>query len=263
MITLIDGLKKCKECGISKTLTEFHKDKKSKNGLVSTCKTCRKEYYHDNKEKMKEYGKQYRIENKEKLKEYYQDNKEHKKEQKKEYYQDNKEAINQHHKEYYRDNKEKKKEYYHDNKEHKKEQAKKHYHDNKEEINQKMKEYYHDNKDKLKEQKKEYYQNNKEQVKKDYTTRKRLLNGFKKECVICGFKDKTALVFHHRDPKEKKFNIAHKKMTNFEKLQTEIAKCTVLCSNCHKSFHYYNHNPSERPKELLKKYIQLDLNPIT
>jgi hypothetical protein len=80
-----------------------------------------KEYYQDNKEKIKEHNKEYYQDNKEKIKEqkkeYYQDNKDKLKEHRKEYYQDNNEKIKEYNKEYYQDNKEKMKEYYQDNKE--------------------------------------------------------------------------------------------------------------------------------------------------
>ena len=83
-----------------------------------------KEYYEDNKDKIKEYQKEY-----------------HKGYQKK-YYNDNEEKIKEYYKEYYNDNKEKikkqTKEYREQNKEKIKEKNKKYYNDNKEKINQKI-----------------------------------------------------------------------------------------------------------------------------
>jgi len=85
------------------------------------------------------------------VKEYYQDNKEKIKENRKDYYQDNKEKIKENRKDYYEINKEKikekDKEYYLNNKEKKKEYREKYKQNNKEKI----KEYYHNNKEKLKE----------------------------------------------------------------------------------------------------------------
>ena len=83
-----------------------------------------KEYYVDNKEKIKEQNKEYREDNKEKLKEknkeYYEKNINKKKKKAKEYYEDNKEEIKNKKKIYY----EKNKKYYENNKEEIKEQKK-------------------------------------------------------------------------------------------------------------------------------------------
>lgn len=55
-------------------------------------------------------------------------------------------------------------------------------------------------------------------------------------CIICGEDDPIVLEFDHRVPSEKFMNISD--MITFKygikKLQLEIDKCDVLCSNCHK-----------------------------
>jgi hypothetical protein len=43
-------MKKCNKCNIEKFLNEFCKDKYSPDGLDYKCKTCRKEYFKQNKE---------------------------------------------------------------------------------------------------------------------------------------------------------------------------------------------------------------------
>ena len=53
-------MKKCKKCGIEKSLTEFGKRTASKDGLMYNCKQCKKEEYENNKEKRKDYLEQYR-----------------------------------------------------------------------------------------------------------------------------------------------------------------------------------------------------------
>ncbi len=69
---------------------------------------------------------------------------------------------------------------------------------------------------------------------------KEINNWYKKykqtlSCKHCGFSDWRALDFHHRDPKEKKFNIGAKAFTNaVSTLMEEMAKCDVLCANCHR-----------------------------
>lgn len=63
------------------------------------------------------------------------------------------------------------------------------------------------------------------------------------KCEICGYnKNLSALEFHHKDPLEKDFqlDIRHFSNSNIDKLQTEIDKCVLLCSNCHRE----THNPS-------------------
>jgi len=84
-------VKKCSKCKIEKNYSEFHKDKKAKDGLRSRCKCCLKKYYQENKE----YIKQYRKENKERIKQYYQENKERINEYNKQYQQENKEHNKQ------------------------------------------------------------------------------------------------------------------------------------------------------------------------
>lgn len=55
-------------------------------------------------------------------------------------------------------------------------------------------------------------------------------------CVECKESDIRVLEFHHRDPRKKKFNISVNHTVS--QIKKEIAKCDVLCSNCHKKVHY-------------------------
>ena len=53
-------------------------------------------------------------------------------------------------------------------------------------------------------------------------------------CEICGYNEHScALQFDHRDPSQKLFNIAHGKDHSWKSFLAEIAKCRVLCANCH------------------------------
>ena len=71
---------------------------------------------------------------------------------------------------------------------------------------------------------------------------------FKQECVDykggkccrCGYKKCLgALEFHHRDPSQKDFAVGSiKKETLTDKIKSELDKCDLLCSNCHKEEHY-------------------------
>lgn len=57
-------------------------------------------------------------------------------------------------------------------------------------------------------------------------------------CKVCGEPHFACLDFHHRDPKEKKFNIGMQVGTySLKKLRVEVAKCDVLCANCHRKLH--------------------------
>lgn len=55
-------------------------------------------------------------------------------------------------------------------------------------------------------------------------------------CLICGEREPVCLDFHHMDPSKKEFNLS-KLLRSQEKLANEVAKCVVLCSNCHRKLH--------------------------
>lgn len=55
-------------------------------------------------------------------------------------------------------------------------------------------------------------------------------------CVRCGYnKCVAALEFHHLNPSQKEFGIAHKGITrSWDKVKIELDKCILVCSNCHR-----------------------------
>ena len=61
---------------------------------------------------------------------------------------------------------------------------------------------------------------------------------FKKQffCVECGESDIRVLDFDHLDPSEKSFNLgdAIRRGYSFDRIKEEVAKCQVLCANCHR-----------------------------
>lgn len=61
-------------------------------------------------------------------------------------------------------------------------------------------------------------------------------------CVKCGENDPCCLEFHHLNPSEKEFNIsdAIKNGYSIKRIELEMKKCIVLCSNCHKKEHANN-----------------------
>lgn len=67
---------------------------------------------------------------------------------------------------------------------------------------------------------------------------KNLKKDFK--CEICSINDFRVLDFHHKDDSNKEFNIGDVSRLGLgkEKIIAEIAKCKVLCANCHRILHY-------------------------
>jgi hypothetical protein len=65
-----------------------------------------------------------------------------------------------------------------------------------------------------------------------------------KSCTKCQEDHPACLDFHHRDPSKKDMEIA--KMAhgrcNKETILLEIAKCDILCSNCHRKYHWEQGN---------------------
>tara|TARA_Y100000310_G_scaffold242079_1_gene246240 strand:+ start:2576 stop:3424 length:849 start_codon:yes stop_codon:yes gene_type:complete len=58
-------------------------------------------------------------------------------------------------------------------------------------------------------------------------------------CQTCSLKDPDVLCYHHRNPKNKKYNVSNLINHNY-KIQTlieEMAKCDILCHNCHMILH--------------------------
>lgn len=57
-------------------------------------------------------------------------------------------------------------------------------------------------------------------------------------CEICGESDYRVLSFHHVNPSEKEKEVSRMVKKGTKKLLAEIAKCQVLCANCHQKLHY-------------------------
>lgn len=76
-------------------------------------------------------------------------------------------------------------------------------------------------------------------------------NAFKEaeKCKKCNENRYWLLDFHHIDPKLKT-NLV-KNMGSLKTAKTEIEKCIVLCSNCHRDFHYQERNSNMTIKEYL------------
>lgn len=75
------------------------------------------------------------------------------------------------------------------------------------------------------------------------------------KCQKCGYdKCPDALEFHHTNPEEKDYTISqalrlHK---SEEEIQNEMKKCVILCSNCHKEFHWRERENNLSLEEFMK-----------
>jgi len=93
----------------------------------------------------------------------------------------------------------------------------------------------------------EYYARNRASEKARVRARKAVLRQWLQEvkqtlkCKFCPESHPAVLEFHHRDPKKKEIDVAHTITDGWGKkrILDEIAKCDVLCSNCHRKLHWY------------------------
>lgn len=80
-------------------------------------------------------------------------------------------------------------------------------------------------------------------MKEVYENKKKTVAEIKKnlKCAKCGEEREYCLDFHHADPNEKENTIARMTSNNYrlDTVLNEIKKCIVLCSNCHREFHYF------------------------
>lgn len=91
-----------------------------------------------------------------------------------------------------------------------------------------------------------YVKNKSVYVIRSMNRRKRLVQQYKEwksqqQCAICGEKEEICLDLHHEDPDAKEYSMSRLSQENFgnEKWKAEIAKCTILCANCHRKVHKY------------------------
>lgn len=96
------------------------------------------------------------------------------------------------------------------------------------------------------ERKAEWYRENREiqyaRVKANQQRVKQWVDDYRRQCKCsrCPETHPATLDFHHRDPMTKKANVSHiyLKGWSLRKVQEEIAKCDILCSNCHRKLHW-------------------------
>ena len=99
-----------------------------------------------------------------------------------------------------------------------------------------------------------------EYMKQAYEKKKEFVADIKSKlsCVKCGETKEYMLDFHHLDPSKKEASVA--RMTSnayrIDRILSEIKKCIVFCSNCHREFHYLNENYNTS----LDDYLNNDYN---
>lgn len=110
------------------------------------------------------------------------------------------------------------------------------------------KEWREANKEKMREYRRKHYHENKEPylerskqakiIARDYINT--LKNTLK--CIQCNENHPAVLDFHHLDSNEKEITVAKATSMGWsiKRIESEIAKCIVLCSNCHRKLHYEN-----------------------
>jgi hypothetical protein len=69
-------------------------------------------------------------------------------------------------------------------------------------------------------------------------------------CKRCGFSDPRALDFHHRDDTTKIFNVGDAVRIGYglAEIQSEVAKCDLVCANCHRIEHHERREPTPTPR---------------
>jgi len=75
-----------------------------------------------------------------------------------------------------------------------------------------------------------------------------------KSCIKCGESHPATLDFHHveRHPDNKKVHKLVRDGHWWKRIEEEIAKCVVLCSNCHR-IHHHEERQEIKQKTLAKK----------
>lgn len=100
---------------------------------------------------------------------------------------------------------------------------------------------------------KAWYAKNKEVRKKEIWARRdtvvRWFRDYRRtqKCARCPENHEATLDFHHIEGKKIELTVAANRGWSIESLKKEIAKCIVLCSNCHRKEHHTARSASGRP----------------
>ena len=113
-----------------------------------------------------------------------------------------------------------------------------------------------DNREKMQKYRRDWYARNRENsidtVKKYTVDLVQWFREYKRtcSCCVCGESRPACLTFHHRDPSDKimEVSILVTRHNKRERVLAEIAKCDVMCANCHADLHFshlYEQDPNE------------------
>jgi hypothetical protein len=91
-----------------------------------------------------------------------------------------------------------------------------------------------------------HYNNNKIDYKNKVDNRRSVIKNYildikkKSKCKFCDENHISCLQFHHLDKNEKDFSISDVTQlgVSIEKVNLELEKCIIVCSNCHFKLHY-------------------------
>lgn len=81
------------------------------------------------------------------------------------------------------------------------------------------------------------YKKNHRKWLKDHRDRKLDILKQGKSCTLCSEDFPECLDFHHKDPSTKSFTIASGLNKPLAEIMAEVAKCDILCANCHRRRH--------------------------
>lgn len=106
-----------------------------------------------------------------------------------------------------------------------------------------LREWRRANKERVNEQQKAYRAANRHRARQWQNNRRNLRRAWLEEqkaagCSRCPEKFPACLDFHHLDPATKRFMIGPSVLNHtLEDLEAEMAKCIILCANCHRKEH--------------------------
>lgn len=88
------------------------------------------------------------------------------------------------------------------------------------------------------------FQNRRRAAKQQYVRAIKTAHG----CAECGERRDPCLEFHHTDPSQKLAGVWKLAASNatYARLNAEIAKCVVLCANCHRVHHHNERQAKKR-----------------
>lgn len=79
----------------------------------------------------------------------------------------------------------------------------------------------------------------------------RAINLLSGKCQECGEDRPWLLAFHHKDPKEKDFEINELLRFRWSILEKEALKCKLLCQNCHRKAHFKEETQKIKSKKII------------